>query len=79
VRPEHLREDPAGSLAVVVQLFEQLGANTLLHGHLDGTETEIVVSLPGHVTVEAGTVMRFAVPAEALHVFDAESGKRVEI
>jgi hypothetical protein len=29
--------------------------------------------------VEAGTVMRFAVPAEALHVFDAESGKRVEI
>ncbi|TCL00743.1 carbohydrate ABC transporter ATP-binding protein (CUT1 family) [Shimia isoporae] len=78
VRPEHLRKDDRGPIAVVVQLFEQLGANTLLHGMLSGTETEVVISLQGHVTVEAETEMRFSAAPESWHLFDAESGRRID-
>ncbi len=77
IRPEHLNADEEGNLKVTVGLFEHLGANTLLHGTLDGTTTEIVASLPGHITAEAGSVMAFSASSELLHVFDPQSGKRI--
>ena len=51
---------------------------TLLHGHLNGTETEFVASMPGHVTAAPGTLMRFSIAPENLHMFDPASGRRVE-
>ncbi len=78
VRPEHLVQDDAGAIRIVVQMVEQLGANTLVHGVLEGSETEVVASVPGHLTAEAGTVMSFSAAAEDLHVFDATTGKRID-
>ena len=78
IRPEHLTADSAGPIHITVSLFEHLGANTLLHGHLEDTDTEIVASLPGHVTADAGAVMRFSAPAPLLHLFDPGTGKRIE-
>ncbi|GAA6182526.1 sn-glycerol-3-phosphate import ATP-binding protein UgpC [Shimia sp. NS0008-38b] len=77
IRPEHLALSPNGAIHVQVQLMEQLGANTLLHGVLDGTDTEMVVSLPGHVVAESGTVMQFEAPAESLHFFAPDTQKRI--
>mmetsp|Transcript_11465 Transcript_11465/g.14610 ORF Transcript_11465/g.14610 Transcript_11465/m.14610 type:complete len:352 (-) Transcript_11465:777-1832(-) len=78
VRPEHLVQDDAGAIRIIVQMVEQLGANTLVHGVLEDSETEFVASVPGHVTAEAGTLMSFSAAAEDLHVFDVTSGKRIE-
>ena len=78
VRPESLVPDADGPLRVVVDLTEQLGATTLLHGRLEGAQTEIVVSLPGLVTVDSGTVMGFSAPVDALHLFDEKTEKRLE-
>lgn len=78
VRPEHLVQDDAGAIRIVVQMVEQLGANTLVHGVLEGSETDVVASVPGHVTTDAGTVMSFAAAAEDLHLFDATTGKRID-
>ena len=78
VRPEHLVQDDAGAIRIVVQMVEQLGANTLVHGVLEGSETDVVASVPGHVTSDAGTVMRFSAAAEDLHLFDATTGKRID-
>ncbi len=78
VRPEHLVRDEAGPVRIVAQMFEQLGANTLVHGVLDGTDAEIVASVPGHVMADPGTVMGFSAAQENLHVFDAKTGKRIE-
>ncbi len=78
IRPEHLMHDENGPIGISVQMFEQLGANTLLHGVLEGTDTEIVASMPGHVSTGEGSVMRFSAEASVLHVFDAASGKRIE-
>lgn len=78
VRPEHLVQDDAGAIRIIVQMVEQLGANTLVHGVLEDSETEFVASVPGHVTAEEGTLMSFSAAAEDLHVFDVTSGKRIE-
>ncbi|MCK0142802.1 sn-glycerol-3-phosphate import ATP-binding protein UgpC [Aliiroseovarius sp. F20344] len=78
IRPEHLVHDENGPIKISVQMFEQLGANTLMHGVLDGTDNDIVASMPGHVTAGEGSVMSFSVEASNLHVFDATSGKRIE-
>jgi sn-glycerol 3-phosphate transport system ATP-binding protein len=77
IRPEHLALDPDGPINITVVLFEHLGANTLLHGKLTGTDTDIVASLPGHMTAEPGSTMTFSALPELLHLFDTETGKRI--
>lgn len=78
IRPEHLVPDPAGPIAIDVEMVEQLGANTLLHGHLQGSQHPIVASVPGHVTTTPGTEHRFAAAPELLHLFDPKTEKRLE-
>ncbi len=77
IRPEHLIADAKGALKVEVDMLEQLGANTLVHGRLQGTQTGIVASLDGIQSVKSGTVLGFSVPADAIHLFDQGSGKRI--
>ncbi len=78
VRPEHLVADEAGDIRITVGLFEHLGANTLLHGTLEGTTSELIASLPGHVSAAPGSVMAFSVSAGLAHLFDPETGTRIE-
>ena len=77
VRPESLGPDADGPMRLVVDMVEQLGANTLVHGVLEGSETALVASLPGIETVESGTVLGFSAPGESLHLFDPETKKRL--
>ena len=78
VRPEHLVSDDSGPIKISVQVVEQLGANTLLHGFLDGTNIEMVASVPGHIIAPAGAVVSFSASPDNLHLFDTSSGKRIE-
>ena len=77
IRPEHFEPNKKGNLHIVVQMIEQLGANSLIHGVLENTNVEIVASLPGHIIAEAGSKMSFGVKDKNIHVFNSESGKRV--
>jgi len=77
IRPEHVIADDNGPLSITVRMGEPLGANTLLHGRLDGTSDAFTISLPGvHHTV-AGQVIRFAVDSKHIHFFDIKSGERI--
>ena len=77
MRPEHVIVDDNGPLSITVRMGEPLGANTLLHGRLDGTSDAFTISLPGvHHTV-AGQVIRFAVDPKHIHFFDIKSGGRI--
>ncbi len=78
IRPEYLAQDTDGKIKISVQMMEQLGANTLLHGVLDGTDTEMVASVPGHASVPSGSVVSFSANADDLHLFDPTSGKRID-
>jgi len=76
IRPEHLVLSQNGPLRLVVELLEQLGANTLIHGVLEGTDTQVIASMNGVQSIEAGTVLCFDAPTSDLHLFDG-GGKRI--
>ncbi|PHP68684.1 sn-glycerol-3-phosphate ABC transporter ATP-binding protein UgpC [Zhengella mangrovi] len=77
IRPEDTHADADGALEMAVDIAEPLGATTLLHGTLYGTEVAFTASLPGVHRMEAGTVLRLAVAPAAIHLFDPETGRRI--
>ncbi len=78
IRPEHLHAEPQGPIEVNVHLSEPLGANTLLHGTLDGTGEALVCSLPGvHRVRNTGEKLALAAAPENLHLFDPVDGSRI--
>lgn len=77
VRPEHLALDAEGRFwSAQTDLAEELGADTLAHVKV-GTQ-DIVVRLPGRTHVAPGHAMHVRPLAEHLHLFDAETGRRIE-
>ncbi|WP_146348473.1 sn-glycerol-3-phosphate import ATP-binding protein UgpC [Falsiphaeobacter marinintestinus] len=78
MRPEHLKQHGSGPIQLEVDLPEQLGATTLVHGRISGTELPITASLNGIHAASSGDVLRFDAPVEQMHIFDAQTGKRIE-
>ncbi len=76
IRPEHMLRDGDAIVTVALDLVEPLGSETVLHGTLASGEV-LTARLPGMVPA-VGSNMPLAIPAEALHVFDAETGRRLD-
>ena len=77
VRPEHLIADDNGPLRVMVKLAEPLGANTLLHGAIEGSGAGFTVSLQGvHQLPTDASAGCFRIEQGKAHVFDEDSGLR---
>jgi hypothetical protein len=79
IRPEDIAlgaPSEAGAFAFSVEMSEELGLGRLLHGRLAGADA--IMLLPTGARFPAGN---FAVrlPAAALHLFDHESGRRIEL
>jgi sn-glycerol 3-phosphate transport system ATP-binding protein len=74
IRPEHLRVEPGG-IPFAVDLVEPLGSETVVHGTLPGGQA-FTLRLAGHAP--AGATLSVVIPPEHLHVFDGESGVRLE-
>jgi len=72
IRPEHVT--PGGDMPVAIELVEPLGSETVLHGTLPGGEA-MTVRIQGTAPV-AGDAMPVSL-TQHLHVFDAESGRRL--
>ena len=78
IRPEHLHLDENGPLKFQVSFAEPLGANTLLHGRLEGMDEAFTASLPGVHQMSAGSeTVSLSVNPENVHVFDAKTEKRI--
>ena len=60
-----------------MDIAEPLGATTLLHGRLNGTEDDFTASLPGVHHMRAGTLLRLSVDPGAIHLFDSSTGLRI--
>ena len=77
VRPEHLEPcaPSAAMLTAEVDLVEPLGADTLAHGHVNGTR--VIARLPASTPVTEGPLPLGFAPANR-HYFDATSGARLE-
>jgi ABC-type sugar transport system ATPase subunit len=75
LRPEQVHIDPAGPLAMTVNVVEPLGSDTLVHGHV-GSEPMLVRVDPG-VDVSAGQSIRLSIASDHLHVFDGTTQQRL--
>ena len=60
-----------------VDHVEQLGADTLVHGHFGEDKTFLTIRLPDIKQFEKHTILPLTVPPQKLHLFDKESGKRI--
>jgi len=77
VRPEHLEPDDAGPIAMSIHMAEPLGANTLVHGRLNGGDEGFTASLQGvHLMSDNRPNMSFRVQPGKAHLFDIETGLR---
>ena len=77
MRPEHLVADDAGPVEAHIQMSEPLGANTLLHGRLAGTNEAITISLAGvHAITEKNAARRFSIDPAHIHLFEPATGQR---
>ncbi|MBL8574455.1 MAG: sn-glycerol-3-phosphate import ATP-binding protein UgpC [Hyphomicrobiaceae bacterium] len=82
VRPEHLHfgsADGAGlTLGLTVDAIEPVGAETYLHGHLDGSpRTTLIVRVAGKSLIPPGTRIDTHAAAGDVHLFDIATGKRL--
>jgi len=76
IRPEHLHAQPRDGhdrLGVQVDLVEPLGADTLVHGKLDGAI--ITARLPAHATDRPGEALTLWLEPGRIELFDAEDGR----
>ncbi len=77
LRPEHLVPDAGGPITMQVLLAEPLGANTLLHGKIEGSETPFTASLAGvHRLKQRNETLRLQIDPANLHLFD-NTGQRI--
>jgi sn-glycerol 3-phosphate transport system ATP-binding protein len=74
IRPEHVVLAPQG-LPLAVDLIEPLGSETLVHGRL-ADDTPLVVKVAG--AVPPGEAFAVTLPPAHLHIFDAETGLRLD-
>ncbi|MCP5153195.1 MAG: sn-glycerol-3-phosphate import ATP-binding protein UgpC [Ectothiorhodospiraceae bacterium] len=78
IRPEHLETDEAPGrdpVDLTIDLVEPLGADTLVHGALDGAE--LTARLPGGAVHTAGERLRLWIEPERIHLFDPADGSRL--
>ncbi|MGC2940675.1 ABC transporter ATP-binding protein [Brevibacterium sp. FAM 24638] len=80
VRPEDLRTEGEHGLTVTVDLVEELGADAYVHGRagLPGEERTVVARVAGRSTIRRGDSVRVVPDAARLHLFDTDSGRRIE-
>jgi sn-glycerol 3-phosphate transport system ATP-binding protein len=78
IRPEHLEMTGNGDgvAHLTIEVVEQLGADTLIHGHFGDDRTDLTVRAQGIHRLDPGDVVPFAIATEHLHLFDPETGRR---
>jgi sn-glycerol 3-phosphate transport system ATP-binding protein len=77
LRPEHLElAGENGPIPLRIELLERLGADTILHGRLpDGTA--LIARTAGIAALSLGETVRLTIAPEQIHLFDAQSGRRL--
>ena len=79
IRPEHFKfgEEKEGTIHLRVDHVEQLGADTLVHGHFGEDKTLLTVRMSDIQQFKKNTLLALKIPSKKLHLFDKQSGKRI--
>jgi sn-glycerol 3-phosphate transport system ATP-binding protein len=79
IRPEHfsLAQAGEGTIKMLVDHLETLGADTLVHGKSGDVSSLFTLRLPDIHHYKKGSSLSLSVSPQRLHLFDKESGKRI--
>jgi sn-glycerol 3-phosphate transport system ATP-binding protein len=79
IRPEHFKiaTQSGRGMPLKVNHVEQLGADTLVHGHFGEEKSLLTVRLSDIQHFKKNTELSLIVPPEKLHLFDQQTGKRI--
>ena len=79
IRPEHftLVDNAQGAAYLRADLIEELGADTVVHGHFGNDKTPLTVRLPGVVNAQTDDILPLAIAPQHMHIFDQISGQRL--
>ena len=79
IRPENLVVTTGEGIPVAVDVIEELGADGFLYGHtdIDGAHAEIVSRVDGRHHPHAGENVTLNIADGIIHLFDVESGLRL--
>jgi sn-glycerol 3-phosphate transport system ATP-binding protein len=76
VRPERAVVRPVGEgLPLKIELIEELGVGRLVHGQIAGTPMTLAIGADHQLP--SAEAIGISIPADAVHLFDAESGRRL--
>ncbi|MDS0223513.1 sn-glycerol-3-phosphate ABC transporter ATP-binding protein UgpC [Haloarcula sp. S1AR25-5A] len=77
IRPEHISVDTEGkdTIEATLEVLEHEGSDNYLY--LSKSETEWTVRVDGNTRFEPGESVEFTLPADHLHIFDAETGENL--
>ena len=83
-RPEHIILDESGNIPLKIELIEHLGAESVIHAHLDLKESHskkesITLRLNGHTHEKNGNTVKAKVAPEYYHFFNRNNGERIAI
>jgi len=76
LRPVDLAVSEGGALAGELVLSENTGSETMIHVGIGGEDLRAI--LPGRPRLERGTRVAFDVPPDKVHLFDPDTGRRLE-
>ncbi|WP_289078454.1 sn-glycerol-3-phosphate import ATP-binding protein UgpC [uncultured Thalassospira sp.] len=79
IRPEHLSIAQAGqgTINATVRMVESLGAETLVYLDFGSKADNVTLRLQGTHNFSRNDALGLTVPADKIHLFDTESGKRL--
>ena len=77
VRPHHLAVAESGSLSAAVKSVQPTGVETIIVCDADGRE--LVMQSLERVSLREGERIRLTAKPEDVHLFDTETGERLEV
>ena len=79
IRPEHIEiaKDGEAASGFSVDIVEQLGADTLVHGHFGDDRSALTLRLQGIHSYSQGERLPVIIAPRQIHLFDPDSGRRL--
>ncbi|MEO7665100.1 MAG: TOBE domain-containing protein, partial [Candidatus Limnocylindrales bacterium] len=81
LRPEHFElggaSEGTASVEGVAEVVEYLGNEELLHVTVPGHDVDVIAVVDASHNIKPGDILDLKLPAERLHLFDAESGDTI--
>ena len=80
IRPEHIKiaADGSGTMQLDIDHTEILGADTLIHGRFPNDKHLTTIRLPDIHHFERHTTLGLSVSPDKIHLFERDSGRRIE-